>query len=326
MVAWIGALVSAVDRRTSPPFIALPLIVLWANLHGSVAVGVAFVGVVALEAILQTPRAEWRKSAPPWILFGALALIGAALTPYGPGILLTPLTTLSLGSALSIIGEWKPQDFGKIGSFELVLLLGIAFALFRGLTLPPIRILVLLGLLHLALSQSRHADLLALLGPLFLAQPLAAQLSRRGDADAAITAPRFILGTVLAAVVAITALTFNRDLAPNARNTPAAAVKAADLANSGPLFNDYIFGGYLIYAGIPVFIDGRGELYGRTLMLRHHRAITLDDVPDFLRLLDVYRIGATLLTPATPAVALLDRLPGWQRVYADGIAVVHKRR
>jgi hypothetical protein len=61
-------------------------------------------------------------------------------------------------------------------------------------------------------------------------------------------------------------------------------------------------------------------------MLRHDRALSLQNLPDFLQLLDEYRIGATLLAPSTPAVALLDRLPDWKRVYADDIAVVHTRR
>jgi len=43
-------------------------------------------------------------------------------------------------------------------------------------------------------------------------------------------------------------------------------------------------------------------------------------------LLDEYHIGATLLTPSTPAVALLDRLPDWKRIYSDDVAVVHARR
>jgi hypothetical protein len=33
-----------------------------------------------------------------------------------------------------------------------------------------------------------------------------------------------------------------------------------------------------------------------------------------------------LLAPTTPAVGLLDRMDGWQRVYADDVAVVHVRR
>jgi hypothetical protein len=60
--------------------------------------------------------------------------------------------------------------------------------------------------------------------------------------------------------------------------------------------------------------------------MRHHFAVSLQNLPDFLKLLDDYRIGVTLLAPSTPAVALLDRLPDWQRVYADDVAVVHKRR
>jgi hypothetical protein len=47
------------------------------------------------------------------------------------------------------------------------------------------------------------------------------------------------------------------------------------------------------------------------------------DLRDFLKLLDQYKIGATLLAPDTPAVALLDRLPDWPRVYSDDVAVVH---
>jgi hypothetical protein len=85
-------------------------------------------------------------------------------------------------------------------------------------------------------------------------------------------------------------------------------------------------GGYLDFVGMAPFIDGRTELYGEAFVVRYHRAVSLENLPDFLQLLDEYRIEATLLMPATPAAALLDRLPDWRRVYADDIAVVHARR
>jgi hypothetical protein len=91
------------------------------------------------------------------------------------------------------------------------------------------------------------------------------------------------------------------------------------------VLNDYAFGGYLVFAGIPTFIDGRGELYGGQFIVRYNRALALADLADFLKLLDDYKLDATLLAPDTPAVALLDRLPDWQRVYSDDVAVVHKR-
>ena len=55
-------------------------------------------------------------------------------------------------------------------------------------------------------------------------------------------------------------------------------------------------------------------------------AFALKNVDEFLRLLETYKIDATLLTPDTPAVGLLDRLDGWQRIYSDNLAVAHIRK
>jgi hypothetical protein len=129
----------------------------------------------------------------------------------------------------------------------------------------------------------------------------------------------------LGVMIVATGLALVRDVGPALRNTPEAAVANAGLAKAGPVLNDYSFGGYLIFAGIPTFIDGRGELYGGRFITRYNRDLSLADLPDFLELLDQYKFGATLLAPDTPAVALLDRLPDWQRVYSDDVAVVHKR-
>ena len=55
-------------------------------------------------------------------------------------------------------------------------------------------------------------------------------------------------------------------------------------------------------------------------------AVLLQDVSDLVRLLDEYRIEATLLSPTSPAIGLFDRMEGWERVYADDHAVVHLYR
>jgi hypothetical protein len=131
---------------------------------------------------------------------------------------------------------------------------------------------------------------------------------------------------VLVAAALSAAIATHGGIAPAAAVTPATAVNALETANKGPILNSYEFGGYLDFVGIAPFVDGRTELYGEAFMLRYNRAVTLEDLPDFLRLLDQYRIERTLLTPNTPAVALLDRLPDWRRVYTDGVAIVHARR
>lgn len=332
MVAWAAALVRCMDRRAPPPYWALPLLVLWANLHGSVILALGLIGPAVLEALLDEKRSGWPRVLLRWLPFTALAVAACCLTPYGPGPLLMPLTTLGLGHALGWISEWRPQDFGHAGTFEFLLLAGI-FALSRGLTLPVVRALVVLGLIHFALAQVRNADLLAMLAPLYLAAPLARQFDARAEDDAAgsarsVNLTAFVTAflTALGVMIVATGLALVRDVRPALQNTPAAAVAHADLAKTGPVLNDYSFGGYLIFAGIPTFIDGRGELYGGQFIARYNRDVSLADLGDFLELLDQYKFGATLLAPETPAVALLDRLPDWQRVYSDDVAVVHKRR
>ncbi len=64
----------------------------------------------------------------------------------------------------------------------------------RGIKLPPMRIVLLLGLLHMALAQGRAAEILALLAPLVLAAPLARQIggAERRDSSAA-SPPRGVL-------------------------------------------------------------------------------------------------------------------------------------
>jgi hypothetical protein len=325
MVAWTGVLMNAVDNRRAPPLALLPVMTLWANLHGSFTLGLALVAPLAFEAWWGAGSAR-RETALRWFRFGALALIAACITPYGPEPILVAWRILGLGQILSIINEWQPQNFSRIGGFELCLLLGLGFALYRGIVLPPLRIAVLLGLLHLALAQARHADVLGLLAPLVLAQPLARQV---GAAEEHANQSSGLAHAVL--VVCLVALTFalagTRGWLPRAQISPAGAVAAIKARNAGPVLNDYDFGGYLIYAGVRPFIDGRtDQLYGEAFMVRHDRAVTLRNVGDFVHLLDEYGIGATLLNPATPAVGLLDRMDDWQRVYADDVAVVHARR
>ena len=328
MVTWIAALIRAVDTARPPLWWLIPLMTLWANLHGSFIFGLAMTAVIAGEAIWLAPAPLRRGAAKHWIAFAALALGAACVNPYGPELILATIRILSLGQALSLIVEWRPHDFSKLGSYEIVVLAAMGLALWRGVRLPPFRILMLLGLLHFSLAQSRHADLLGMLAPLLLARPLALQFAALAATEsvAALRRPWLAAAAGLALAGAVTGTSAARDsIAPAAAITPANAVNALTGVTRGPILNDYALGGYLDFVGIAPFIDGRTELYGEAFVVRYHRAVNLENLADFLRLLDENRIEATLLLPATPAVALLDRLPDWRRVYADDVAVVHVR-
>ena len=208
----------------------------------------------------------------------------------------------------------------------MCLLLAFGFVLLRGFSLPPLRILILLGLLHMALSHVRSGEAVGLLAPLLIAAPLARHLGGRGDARIVVASAACGLSDRGAPAARIGFLFANsRAYAPDPQKSPAARRRRAEKDQPRPRLNEYDFGGYLISSGVAPFIDGRTELYGPAFVVRHHRAVTLQDVPDFLRLLDEYKIETTLFNPQLPAVGLMDRLPGWKRIYADDAAVVHMR-
>ena len=223
MVAWIATLIRTVDTHASPPWHILPLMTLWANLHGSFTFGLAMIAPIACDALWRAPHSARLVVVRQWLTFAFLALGAACLNPYGPEMILVTFRTVALGAALTTVAEWRSQDFTHLGGFEVIMLGAFGFALYRGVTLPWLRIVMLFGVLHLALSQVRHADLLGLLAPIFLARPLAEQFRVIAAADNPVSLTRH--GTLLpiaalALLVAITGLASLRSIVPSVRNYP----------------------------------------------------------------------------------------------------------
>ena len=325
MVAWVIGLVNAGDERRAPSFWLLPLIALWANLHGGFVLGLALIAPFALDAVWNAGSSRRAALALRWMAFGVCALAASWITPYGWNSLLAARQILDLGGAMALIAEWQPADFSSLGAFEICLLAALGLALWRGVVLTPPRILLVLGLLHMALSHNRNIEVFALLTPLVLAKPLSVRFGRSDGARTSYSVAG--IAAVLVATMAVTcAFAAHHTFTPMASQTPTAAVAVLKERKAERILHNAGFGGYLITQNMPVFFDGRAELYGEEFVVKALNAFGLKNVDSFLGLLDTYRIDATLLTPNTPAVGLLDRLDGWQRIYADEVAVVHIRK
>jgi hypothetical protein len=335
LVLWTIVLVRARRDDAAPSLGFALLIALWANLHGSFVIGLGLGGMLAAEAVLTAPGwPERRRAVQAWALFLGLATLATLATPNLLATWWLPFHLLGQNLALSLLIEWRSPDFQQLQPLELWLLGLLALGLARGIRLPLPRLLMLLLFVHLALKHQRHGDLLAVAGPLLIAPALAPQLRGTGGGAArldrfmaSLAAPARRGAMALAAVVALAAaaLALLHPVQPPERVLPEAAVQAALRAGAtrGPVLNDYSFGGYLAFVGIPVFIDGRVDMYGDAFVARAVAA--LQGGAALAPVLDDYRVGWTLLPPDSPAVAMLDHLAGWRRLYADAIAVVHVR-
>ena len=328
MVAWVCGLIAAADRREAPSFWLLPLMALWSNLHGGFVFGLVLIAPIALDAVVSAKANSRRALVLRWAAFGVAALIASFCNPYGWNALLAAQKILALGSALPLILEWRPADFSSVGPLEICLLLGLGLALWRGIKLPPLRIVLLLGFLHMALSQGRASEILALLAPLALAAPLAAQIGGNEVLHSRIAPARGVLFAFVAVLLMAGTFAYAsvHRFEPHPHSAPVAAVAELKKLNVARVFNDYDFGGYLIASGVAPFIDGRTELYGEKFFVDHNAASGLMQPDNLFRLLDQYQIEATLMRTQSAATKLLDHIDGWQKVYADDIATIHVRK
>src|SRR3954452_20464274 len=122
MLAWANGLMLASERVQAPSPWLLPLIALWANLHGGFVFGLVLVGAFALDALWNADRTQQRAVVLRWAVVGIGALVACCATPYGWGSILASRKILDLGELLPLIIEWHPADFSKLGPFEMTIL------------------------------------------------------------------------------------------------------------------------------------------------------------------------------------------------------------
>jgi hypothetical protein len=323
LVLWCGGLITARAGRNAPSFWLLPVMLLWVNLHGSFLIGLLLPAAFMVEALFD-PGTNKRRAVFAWSRFILAAWVVALLNPDFIAGELFPFHVLGMRS-LAWVGEWQPTDFSHIQPLELVIFGALALGLSGAVRLPPIRLLLLLGLIHGALSHARNEQLLGLLGALILAEPIGTSLGRGGAARLRLVWRRAATGCVLLAVVALA----GRVALPlDPERTGAAFAATLDhippALREKPVLNDYTLGGKLIFQGVRPFIDSRADLYGDAFLTRY-RSIAEPDHDAMDRALAEYGIAWTIFPASAPIVPLLDREPGWRRLAeVDGL-VIHVR-
>ena len=347
------ALLEARSRRRLFGLAALfaALHVLWANLHGGASlVGILIVGAHAAGLWWVAPEQRRRTAAR----LGGLALLLAAASLANPvgWILYKHLARTLLDPGSKLVGEWLPPKFSDSYCRYYCLWLGAAFAASFGL--PAGRratawaLLLFFGGIE-AFQSARNLVLgffviapdalagLAALGSSWsrIPEPVVAK-SQKGRRSPEVRDGR--IWFLLAGPAALAAVLFAARPAMLARCYPAyfasdSLVKeygrgAADFLAShrmkGRMLNDYILGGYFIWRGREVFVDGRSLEYGGDFL---KRALRWSDPAVFAELdarwhfdYAVFRQGESYLARR------FDEDPDWSCVYFDDATLVYAHK
>jgi hypothetical protein len=321
--------------RDSRWFWALPpLFALWVNCHGSffigmviavITYGLSFAGFHTGSLISVKWATRQRRYLAASMVLGGLALF---VNPVGSRQVFYPIDTMfHQHIGLTQVQEWLPLQITEPRAVLLVVLLLCIFLLVlvrrSELELQELALLTL-GL-WMALSHRRMLFVFGILAAPILSRMLA-DLWENYDAerDRPLLNACFIGFSLLIAVLGFPS---RQVLAMDVeQDTPVKAVSFLKAHRvSGRMLNDYVYGGYLIWAApeYPVFVDGRADVFEWSGVLGDFgRWALLQSDPRLL--LDKYGIDFCLLSRDAPMARVLPLL-GWRTIYSDNLSVIFTR-
>lgn len=338
-VLWIGGLLEASEQRRAPSWWLLGVMLLWVNMHASFILGLGLMLLLALDSAAGGGQ-ERVGVARRWGPFCAAAFAVALVNPQGFRLLLFPFHVLDIRIMMKYFKDWRPPDLQHLQPLDLWLLVVVGAAFAGRIRLSLVRAVTVLVLLFMALEHYRNIALLGMLSPFLLATPVAASwpsAPRLGEGAGALDrwfhalspparAVSVWVTLVLACALAVGALRAENPQPP-ALFAPRAALAAILSRVPKPrILNDVNFGDYLIYRGVPVFVDARADLYGEAFLKETFDAMSLAPDGHIQRLSAKYRVNAILIMPILAVARLLARLPGWRCVYKGKWAVAYVRR
>ena len=322
-------------QGVSWPLWTLPLIFLvWVNTHGSFIIGI---GVIALylvaglfsfqagsvEAIAWTRKQRLQLETA--LLF-CLAVL--PVTPYGTQLAVYPFD-MAFSQPINVanVNEWRPMPFELIGGKIFLGLVVIFFLLqmFYRFSWRLEEVLLVAGGTAMACL---HVRFILLFVP--FCTPVFATMLARWVPPYMRHKDKYIANAVLMAAVVIAMVHYFPTRAALdkkvAETYPVAALEYLSAHPiPGKMLDYYGFGGYLVFAGRPVFIDGRGDLYERSGVFGDY--VHLNEFkPGSVAILRNYGIDVCLLGTKQSLAAVLSVSPEWRRVYGDDTSVILVRQ
>jgi hypothetical protein len=317
------------------PLWTLPVMFLaWVNIHGSFIIGIGVMVLTLLaglftfrkesiEAVAWTPRQRMQLE-----LAILLCLAVLPITPYGTQLAVYPFD-MATAQPINVanVMEWQPMPFALAGGkifLGLIVLFFLLQILFRFTWRLDEMILAIGG----AVMACLHVRFILLFVPFYT--PLFAVMLARWIPAYKRPIDKYALNAALMAT-AIIAMVHYRPTQKSLDEAvgkvfPAGALQYLQQHPAqGKMLNTYGAGGYMVKAGIPTFVDGRGDLFERGGVFGDYMHL-MRMTPGGFSVLKSYDISVCLLERDEPLSVALAAMPGWQRVYVDGSYAVFERR
>jgi hypothetical protein len=317
-------------------WLLVPLTAVWANLHAGFVAWLATLGVLV---VVTAVGREWRRAARYAGLAAACALASLA-NPYGWKLHEHVARYLNSSWIMDHVQEFQSPNIRAEGMVVFALMLLAAVALAPRADRFEAALVLIWG--FAALRSARHIPLFAIVAAPVVASQAAAAWQRSAAKVKAGHALRVYwnLGRDLASRPRVTAwlpasavtmlLLAPAAGFPDSRFPVDAVERNIDrLAPAGAMpriltsdqWADYVT--FRLYPRQRIFFDGRSDFFGPELGTDYRALMTADR--KWRELLDRYHFELALLPHDWALSTMLDREPGWRKVYEDRVGVLFER-
>ncbi|HWB85646.1 MAG TPA: hypothetical protein VG675_15990 [Bryobacteraceae bacterium] len=299
------------------------LALIWANCHGGFFLSWIICGAYAADALVRRTSDAKRV-----FVVSAATVLASGLNPNGFAIIPT-LLRYRQGALTSSLVEWShPYLWGPPYAYDILLYAAALILVISWRRVRPVDWLLFVTFAAASLTAFRNEILIGLLAPILIASYFPLKLRIPGTLPYAAAALLFavtVWGSARGSFFQLRAATWRY---------PAGAVSFLQEHNiTAPLFNTYEYGGYLIWRGERVFIDGRAL---SETVYQDYRNIMGSPANSPLRTVTLarYQIGAIVMnsfeytsgTLYPLAVALAQpSMDEWKLVYEDPQAMIFLR-
>ena len=266
------------------PFIAI----LWANIHGGssnliyiLCILFYFCGLVEFKSskIYSNKISKTQRKKYIYVFF--LCFISLNINIHGFKMILYPYINMLDSTMLGVIQEWQPINLNTFGHYPYLLLVLFIFIImiFSNKKINFIDFILFLLSVFLGFKSIRFCCYTYIIMSYVVFNYINSRKEDKGTKTLVIV---FCVG-----LISIFVLNFNKIVNNTNKNILSKIIiKKIKKENPQKLFNDYNLGGELIYNGIPVFVDGRADLYSK-LNLNDYLLI-YNTSYNFIKLVDDY--------------------------------------
>ncbi|MBV6400662.1 MAG: hypothetical protein CNIPEHKO_00956 [Anaerolineales bacterium] len=320
-----------------------PLLMLfWANLHGGFIFGfLAFAAYFAGWLWDKWRNRASMESGKKFFLAGIYSLAASIVTPdlwHNWEAVLNNRSSFILTRTV----ETMPPNLSdpSVAPFVILLLLTVFFSLVNWKSISAAHVFLLGGFAVLALMMTRNIPLFAIVCAPILSEWIIAQANqfpawKRFDerfVNLATPSRSFLLPAILIILsVGIFAYSHAKGGQIYQFNPQVFPVQAADWLEENPIegnmFNEFNWGGYLLYRLWPrnlVFVDSQSDFYGEPLMRDYETMMYAKN--NWRDLLNQYQITWAIIPSNAPLANQLEQEIGWTVLYEDPVAVIIQRK